>query len=292
MTSFKTTEVTLSMLPTFVGETDRLKISAMVLPVRPSDVTEAIETVGRLRRWIRERFGADHLAITAIRTRADQQLSGGYYVVVAAAPSRRIAPIDPALLIDVARQEAAALLDWTGHPTYAGGDTVRFERRDDRQNVEVALEMRSSGLLELVHRVALEPVGTEQGPRLMLVDVIAPIVLMTAVVGGRPFARAQRHRRRVDWYIGLTPSAVTPNGSVPWSGLAFRGEEPGGRATNARPTCPIGGFAATALRSRRRRQAPRELLELATRDLLVECGYFDFDNSVDDVIDLGTALPG
>lgn len=256
----------------------------MAFSLRPGDVTDTFESLGRLHRWLRERLGADHLAITATRTRADHQLSGGYYVVTATAPARRIRPIDTALLVDVAREMANKLLDWTGEPTHAGGDTIRFERRDDKQNIDASFEMRSSGLSELIRRIAPEPADTEHGATLALLDVMMPIAQMAETYSGPTLARVLKRRRRVDWYVGLTPAAITPVGSAPWLKLTFPGRQPGGRATLARPACPSTGYAASGLRSRRRRDSTQGLVELVVRDLLVESGYFDVAEAVDDAV--------
>lgn len=254
----------------------------MALPIRPGDLTDAVDAAGRLRRWIGERFGRDHRAILGVRTRADQQLVGGYYAVVAAAPARRIAPRDTRVLVEVARKMAAAVPSLGAeNPASAGIDTIRFERRDEEGYLAVAFEVRTNGLLELVWRVAPAP-ADEAGPTLSIRGILQPLRIIAGFTGTTDYSRLAPRRSRVDWYFGLTPRAVTPTGSISWAGLAFPGREPGGRATEARPVCPAPGFAARSLRSSRRRKALVRLMDPIIRDILIESGYLDVDGAVED----------
>jgi hypothetical protein len=255
----------------------------MSLPFGPRDVAETVDAIERFRRWCRARFGADHLAITAIRTRADQRLSGGYYVVVACAPARRVIPREPTVLIDVAREVATQFLELGASPTYSGADTVKFDRRDERQNLEEGFETRSSGLVELVRRLAPEPTDAD-GPPLDLDAITHAVGQIATIARSRQYTRLVGRRRKIDWYIGLTPCAVTATGAVYWSNLVFPGRAPGGRSTHGVPGCPPAGYAAMQLRSSRRRRSASRVVEPAIRALLVESGFFDLQGAVEDTM--------
>lgn len=264
----------------------------MVLPVTPRDVTEAVKTAERIRRWLREHFGEDHSAILGVRHRADRTFSGGFYVVVAAAPSRSIAAGEPKLLGDMARKMASEIpLLGTVSPTGSGIDTVQFEseRRDVTDYPEVAFEVRSSGLIELVRKVTPVPADDDSGPTLLLLDILRPVRIISDLVMGPSYARLvrprhRRPRRKVDWYVGLTPHTQTAYGTDHWADLQFPGRKPGDRSTRARPGCPPLGFAASRLRSSRRQQPLERLVTPVVQDLLVESGYLDIEGAVDDAV--------
>lgn len=251
-------------------------------PVSTSDVSNVFDWIARGWRWTRKRTSADHGAILSIRSRADQSLSGGYYVIVACAPARTIRPRKHSMLMDCARESSKAAGLRT-QPTQSVGDTVQFYKRDARGQVETRLEVRSSGLIDLMCRLAGEP-PSNSGPRIDVLEVARFILQLSDIIKGRAYSRLVRHRRKVDWYVGLTPYTSTQTGAVYWSGLAFPGRRPGGRASEARPACPPAGLAAPQLRSSWRRGRARRVVARALCDLLEVSGYYDFDGALKDSV--------
>jgi hypothetical protein len=245
-----------------------------MLPVRPGDVVDTIAVAERVRRWLRRRREFDHSAISGRCIRGDLVFTGGYYVVVAIAPTRRGRPYPPK------RLAVSAVHDFVDStfpsifgsvPAHSSPERVRFEARGPDSAPDAVLECASSGLVELLWRV--EAAGTPDSPELVATEVLGPIARMAAGAKSPTYEQLAQRCDRVDIHVNLSAYHATLQGSVPWDRVAFPCNAPR-RATDARAFSPVLGFAPGALHAWKRRAPVRELIEVVASDLLAQNGYF------------------
>src|SRR6266568_4401225 len=104
----------------------------------------------------------------------------------------------------------------------------------------------------------------------------------SAIFGARRTWRA----RRFDWVIGISVSSSsnTAGRINSWDDLRFPGREPARQAERRFPFCPVTGYAADELRSRRNSQRLETMLRAVLVDLLEHNGYNNITGPVDDII--------
>jgi hypothetical protein len=240
---------------------------------------------------IRSRLRADHQTIQA-RTWTQRDAGGAsrFHVSIACAPRRRFRDprrLDPDVVEAFVRHTFPD--QFPEDPDYCKPtECVRFRASNPESPSEASTVcVWSRGLVECSVPVPHSLDG-EGRPVVGLTDIASVVIAMANGMHHRWFDRmfhtSRFARTRLDWYIGFTSAiSLQPNGWTPLRGFVFPGSEPQRRATDMYPVTPIEGYGGRNL-SKRRTQAPLELVEAVLEDLLEHAGYWHRDQSIQDVL--------
>ena len=234
---------------------------------------------GRTVRAVRERMRADHSTLARRQVRFVPQAMVRYYLYVAVAPSRcSIRPWDDQ---QVARAQRFASLfaaePWTAQPLMADGDVTTFGVEGADGMFDRVLYAYRNGLVEMEWALRCEETaGRHELEAAEVARVAAVFALAVASPEYEALSRAGTLRRRVrrtDWLLCLSTAVPTTKGQQQWDALRFPSEAPQ-RADNARAHMPVAGYGQEALRSLRRRRAPRQVPVVLLRELFAANGYY------------------
>lgn len=262
-------------------------ISAAVSAVVTVVVGTMVNWGERIVGWLRHKLVPDHLAIgsgtvsvSSVATSSDASVR--ILVSVAPSRSRRRQEVLPDHAIELVNSRFPG---FPSDPVFSmPGEGVRFESIGSTDHNSVWV--RASGRVDL--RVALPTSAAELGPiSISINDVVRPILDMTEAVRSAEYAQAfgRRTRRRVDWAIAVSQTAVVKDrGSQSWSQLRFPGQEPARSGTAQQAYCPSDGYASKGLRGWRVGRSDSALLRVFLRDFLYQNGYHNVDDAIDAVI--------
>lgn len=147
----------------------------------------------------------------------------------------------------------------------------------------------TNGRLDLTLPVQVHSDAERNTSSLDILDLLGPIRLVAAASASPDYdeifhTRRVRRGRRFDWSIAVSITVTCTDGTrQAWEQLRFPGRTPA-RAGQQRAFCPIGGFAAGQLNSRRATRPVEELLRTFLTSFLAENGYHETEAAIDDVL--------
>ncbi|MCM2417665.1 hypothetical protein [Streptomyces sp. RKAG293] len=232
--------------------------------------------------WGREKARGDHHAITGAGGMGRGH-TGRFVVQVCVAPSRMVKPVPstafPARANALAR-EVFGELPYT--VDYSGPIMARFVVKGPPEYVAHQLHqlvVHATGLVDLSWGLTMGVVDEVADP-LPVTEVVGVVVRLHGVVQGAVYRNLYRkrrgeNRRRLDWRIGVTGTTSTNNGQVGWTRLDIPGSDAFTKAENRWPDCPMNGFAADRLLSRKCTAPTRDVVRPMLEELLLHAGYMD-----------------
>lgn len=221
---------------------------------------------------------ADHSTLARRQVRFVPQVMVRYYLYAAVAPSRRsIRPWDDQQVGRAQRFAASfAAAGWTARPLTADADLTSFGEQGDDGMFERVLYVHRNGLVEMEWALRCDDIdGRRELDAAEVSRVAAALALAVASPEYGALCRGRRLNvpvRRTDWLFGVSTAVPGASGQQQWEALRFPDAAPP-RAVDARAHMPPAGYGQKALRSVRRKHAPRDVPEVLMRELLAANGY-------------------
>jgi hypothetical protein len=230
-------------------------------------------------RWVRQGYRAarrqashDHRSLWT-GWYAKQYLNtygSHFYAIAACAPSEHLrTPHDVNASSVQAFLSAHVPLSFPAQPFQSYPNVVMYEVKNG-SDTQYAGRVLSSGLVELFVRVPHET-NAEGGITLDLVHAFQPLAWLLAAVrdnGYKQLFQARTATRLLDWYVGLSPSISTYNGSHLWNDLRFPGRRP--QMRGAQGATPNRGLVEY---NRRQRAKPEAVLTNVVTSFVREAGW-------------------
>lgn len=232
--------------------------------------------LGPMGRWLKRRVVRDHLPIAGCKLQPNHDYYA-YFVFVAVAPSHSPKPLPVVDFMDRARElvESFLLEGIPAKPEYVGAELVRYRlAREGARYADHVITIYPTGLIEVQWAIAVPP-----DTALPLTDAVAVVEKLRQAVHSDAFAGLHQRRRwarwrRVDWRFGINGRAMPDKGeSTYWTDAVLPGGPPTRRVSDPRPHCPLEGYAAEQLKSKRRAAQLEEVLAPALHELLASGGY-------------------
>lgn len=263
--------------------------------VGPPDPLRLLRIAQTASGAIAHRLRADHTTLNHRSLRSYSGTTVHAYLHAAVAPSRRIRPIGGDVMADLAASMAASL-DLPPTPTTAGADGQRFEVKDDGSPTRT-LFITSSGVLEMLW--ALQQSPTEDAAwSVSALDACAALARFVTLVQGASYGsmiRSSRWRKlvdpRVDWCIGVTPTAKTENGPRGWRDILLVGEQPDRATDHAYGFMPPAGYGAQRLHNVQRSLSSEVILQTLLTEWLQVNGYLRTGAAVERTIAAALRAP-
>lgn len=267
-----------------------VEISAAVSAVTGAAAGKVWTWAGAAMAAVRWRLIPDHRPLYD----ADWRLTAAFdsthprfAIRVTCAPNRSLgrAELDPDVAIRFVHEAFPGIYaDRPEHSSSRSG--VRFLPREGPGNIWVW----RSGRIDL--EWYLPPGDGGNLPRMDAIELLRPVALIASAVSHPRYVqlfgrRFQRHRRRFDWFIVVSPTLRenATSESRPWAEVVFPVPAPPRAGSNQTPFSPVDGFASSALRDWKPAARVRQALALFLEDYLKVNGYHDVSPAVDGTVD-------
>jgi hypothetical protein len=264
------------------------------MPLGPVDPLRLLSSMLQMSqsasRSVMRKLRADHTTLHERSLRSYSGVMAHAYLHAAIAPSRRIRPLNGDAMADVAALLSQSL-GLPSTPAMAGPHSQRFETTDDADSPTRTLFVTSSGVLEMLW--ALKQTPTDDASwSISALDACAALARFTTLVQGAVYrnilGRSHWSRylhSRVDWSLGVMPSAMRENGPRGWRDIIVVGPQPGRATNHVYGFLPAAGYGATRLHNVKCSLDTREVLRTLLAEWLQANGYLRTSPAIDRTID-------